>query len=279
LTMQCRDVRELLDSYLGQELMVETNHDLMRHLETCPDCRAELEARRQLRTRLREAFTTAHNLQPRQGFALEALAKLRDERPARRRWSIVPMWGALAASVLLVAAVSVLFVRGRVSTVARDAVGDHRNCAVKFALSEPPILLAEAAARFDPVYSRLLDTPPDDFVTVAGPLRVIDRHSCVFASRRFGHVVLQLEGHLVSLLVTAEDQSSEQSRGRLKTTPSWLPRVDGQRVASFETPGHAVFVVSDLGEEQFRAVAEALMKPVSTRLALSTRSMPTSLGN
>jgi hypothetical protein len=189
------------------------------------------------------------------------------------------MWGALAASVLLVTAVSVLFLRGRVPTIARDAVGDHRNCAVKFALSEPPIPLAETAARFDPLYSRLLDTPPDGFLTAAGPLRVIDRHSCVFASRRFGHVVLQLEGHLVSLLVTAEDRASGQSLGRPETTPSWLPTVDGQRVASFGTPGHAVFVVSDLGEEQFRAVADALMKPVSNRLALLTWSMPRELGD
>ena len=40
--MECRDVREMADSFLGEELLTETNHEILRHLETCPVCRAEL---------------------------------------------------------------------------------------------------------------------------------------------------------------------------------------------------------------------------------------------
>jgi hypothetical protein len=276
--MHCREVRDLLDSYLGQELLVETNHELIRHLETCPECREEFESRRQLRAGLQRAFTTMERLQPRAGFAQEALARAKVQ-PARKHWSRAYGWGALAASILLVTAGGLLFLAGGVSTVARDAVGDHQNCAVKFALKEPPIRLAEAAVRFDPVYARLQDTPADEVLTAAGPLRVLDRHSCVFADRRFGHVVLRLEGHLVSLLVTASDRISGGATGQPAASPVWLPQVNGQRVASFETPGHTVFIVSDLGEDQFRTVADALMKPVSTRLALMNYALPASLGN
>jgi anti-sigma factor RsiW len=62
--MQCRDVRELADSFLSEQLLVETNHELLRHLETCPDCRADIAVRRAIRDRLRAAFAQAGD-QPR----------------------------------------------------------------------------------------------------------------------------------------------------------------------------------------------------------------------
>jgi anti-sigma factor RsiW len=83
--MQCREVCDLLDSFLGQELMVETNHELMRHLETCPDCRGELEARRQLRTVLRRAFTNTDALHPRPNFAADGWLTSEPRRQSRAR--------------------------------------------------------------------------------------------------------------------------------------------------------------------------------------------------
>ena len=42
--MNCRDVRDVADSFLGEELLTETNHEILRHLGTCPSCRSEIEA-------------------------------------------------------------------------------------------------------------------------------------------------------------------------------------------------------------------------------------------
>jgi hypothetical protein len=64
VTMQCREVRELLDAFLGDQLLVETTNDLVRHLEGCPACRTELEGRRALRARLQSAFAGAVPLAP-----------------------------------------------------------------------------------------------------------------------------------------------------------------------------------------------------------------------
>jgi len=58
--MQCREVRDLADSFLSEQLLVETNHQVLRHLEGCPACRTELEAHRELRAAIRRAFI--HNL-------------------------------------------------------------------------------------------------------------------------------------------------------------------------------------------------------------------------
>src|SRR5260221_10639033 len=64
MTMQCRELRDIADSYLAEELLVETNHEVLRHLEGCPACREEVSARRQLRMGLKHAFGHVSPLQP-----------------------------------------------------------------------------------------------------------------------------------------------------------------------------------------------------------------------
>ena len=75
--MQCRDFREVADSFLSDELLVETNHDVGAHLETCADCRRELAARRALRTILRNSFAKADDLQMSPEFASRLHSDLR----------------------------------------------------------------------------------------------------------------------------------------------------------------------------------------------------------
>jgi hypothetical protein len=75
--MQCRDFREVADSFLSDELLVETNHDVIAHLETCADCRRELAARRELRTILRDSFAKAEELQMPDEFASRLHSELR----------------------------------------------------------------------------------------------------------------------------------------------------------------------------------------------------------
>src|SRR5689334_16445302 len=119
--MQCSEVRELLESHLGQELMVETTHELIRHLDSCPDCLAELEARPQLRAALRQAFTSSEALRPRPDFGTEVTARLRTT-PARSSSGHLWRWEALAASLLIVASLGALVMRTRVASIGRDAV-------------------------------------------------------------------------------------------------------------------------------------------------------------
>jgi anti-sigma factor RsiW len=53
----------MADSFLAEELLTETNHEILRHLETCPACRADLAARRALREGLRRAFHHSSDLE------------------------------------------------------------------------------------------------------------------------------------------------------------------------------------------------------------------------
>src|SRR5258707_11422552 len=76
LNMQCREFRDIADSYLGNELIVETNHEVISHLEHCSECRCELAARRELRSQLREAFIKAPENQMPAEFAQRLSAQL-----------------------------------------------------------------------------------------------------------------------------------------------------------------------------------------------------------
>ena len=221
--MNCRDVRDMADSFLCEELLTETNHEILRHLDTCPLCRTEIEARRRLRGALRDAFTRAPELQPSAEFPNRLREQLREVSLRRARpWSVSRSWLALAAGVVLAAGLAgiVFMKRSAVpaEALARDAVGDHQNCALKYRLVRMPVPLEEAAQQFDSAYRLLLSAPPDDVPTLDGSARVTERHACAYGARRFGHVIMQYHGRVVSLLMTANDgERATMDRMRSRT--------------------------------------------------------------
>ena len=103
--MDCRTVRNIADSFLSEQLLVETNHEVLRHLETCAACRAELDARRAIRERLRGAFAQSSHLEMRPEFVAEITRSLKaaTETTVSRR-SLLRSWWTAAAGVLLAAA-------------------------------------------------------------------------------------------------------------------------------------------------------------------------------
>lgn len=257
--MQCRDVRELADSFLTEQLLVETNHEVVRHLETCPDCRAEIAARRTMRAKLRSALAGADELRPRPEFAAELAAKLRPAQAGVSRRSLLQSWWALAAGVVAAAGGGLLVrdarSRSRLAGLAREAAGDHQDCAVKFALAERPISLDEAGRRYGAPYAALATFRLPD---LDGPVELLARHACVYNSRRFGHVVLRYEGAVASLLVTS---------GAPPTRPQLEPHEGRPTVASLPAGPFVGFVVADLDARQVLRLAESLAEPLSRHLA------------
>jgi hypothetical protein len=109
--MDCREFRDVIDSYLCGELLVETNHEILRHAEQCPACREEMAARRSLGERLQRAGAQVRlseeakerlreSLREEAGSSLKARSA--NGSPLHRIFSPrLPL--ALAASALLVA--------------------------------------------------------------------------------------------------------------------------------------------------------------------------------
>lgn len=305
--MQCRDFRDLVDSYLSDELLVETNHELFAHLESCSACRRELAARRELRATLKIAFARATALQPDAGFAVRLRSDLRAQSPGAKSASFAKRratWLALAACLLL--AVGVFGVReawqrqgaedGRIVAVSNDdggappianvprdtsaavslaanalaesAVGDHRNCAIKYDLEAAPISLEEAGKRYDPAYSDLDDAVLAQAGASTPSFALIEAHACLFKGQLFGHVIVKRGGRIVSVLVTklertpAEISATEFNSGPAKSCSPFA----GYQVSCFETPRHGVFVISDLSEAENLKLASSLVAPVSAHL-------------
>lgn len=75
--MQCSEFREIACIFLDDELTIETNHDVILHVETCADCRRELAARHKLRLKLRAAITHAPEVQMSDEFIESLRAQLR----------------------------------------------------------------------------------------------------------------------------------------------------------------------------------------------------------
>jgi anti-sigma factor RsiW len=257
--MDCRDVRELADSFLSEQLLVETNHELLKHLETCSDCRGDIGERRALRDKLRAAFVQAEDLGPRPEFAAELRTLLRASQPGITRRSVLQSWWTLAAGLAL-AAGGGLFVRNtnarsRLAALAREAAGDHQHCAVSFSLAERPIPLEDAGRQYGAPYAALATFEP---VAVDGPLEMLARHACVYQGRRFGHVVFRYRGALTSLLVTDAPPP---------TAPE-LERSDaGPAVASLPAGRFLGFVVADLDRQHVLRLAQILAQPLSRHLA------------
>src|SRR5258707_7887220 len=124
--MQCHEFREIADSYLGNELIVETNHEVISHLEHCSECRRVLAARRELRGQLRRALINA----PENKMTLEFADRLSTElheyargkrnapKVSKRGWRSSAMvrrssWLAVAACLVLTGAFGLVLVRQR----------------------------------------------------------------------------------------------------------------------------------------------------------------------
>jgi predicted anti-sigma-YlaC factor YlaD len=53
----CGKYRQYFDAYLDSELLIETNQDVVEHLASCPNCARVMNARAELKRRLKSAIT------------------------------------------------------------------------------------------------------------------------------------------------------------------------------------------------------------------------------
>ena len=126
--MQCRDFREVADSYLSDELSVETNHDVIAHLETCADCRRELAARRELRTILRTSFAKAEELQIPHEFRSRLHSELRAAATSRAMLlNTLPLTWMIAAGVMVAVTLGAVAVWQRQRVQTNSQVADIRQ--------------------------------------------------------------------------------------------------------------------------------------------------------
>lgn len=233
----CQRVREVMDSYLAEELLVETNHDVLRHLDSCPECASELQRRQRLRTLLSHALEV--QVEDQRAAARITHALDREQRPWKR---VAPF---ATAAAMLIAAVAVAFWFSRPVDVAAydEAAEDHIACALIYPVSYS-YDANRAARNLAPPFTAIVEAVGLSH----GAYEVIDAHMCPYKGRNYAHVVFRGGGQMLSLF-------AERTRGTLPAAPaSRLTEntVDvhettrlGYRVAAVATRDYQLFLVSE----------------------------------
>lgn len=279
---ECVRLRELFDSYLSDELLVETNHSLARHLGGCGACAAELERRRRLRLELRLALD---EIGASDALERRILAAIAAEPPAASRASAARPYllvaAALGVAALLAwprreppasaprAAAPVVDARPVDTALYDDTARLHLECAIRRRLQTPPLESAPQRLR---AYAAIWPASQPELAEWS----FVDAHVCPPRGvpdfdRQYGHVVLARGEHRASVLATL-DRSGRLPPGDGFFEWEGVRFVEaargGFRLAALDAGAQASFVVSDLPAAQHRALGARVL----TRLRLALHS-------
>jgi anti-sigma factor RsiW len=256
----------MADAFVSAQTTPETNHDIRRHVEVCPSCRAEIDGRRRLRAALRSAFGRTSELEPSAGFAERLRAGIREEADRARPHAISRRaWLGLAAGVVAAVGLTGAVLNRSdpaADDLARDAIGDHRYCALRSGPASTAGTLSDDAAHLETDYPLLLTAPPDHVPTPGGGVRVVDRHVCAYDGRRFGHVIMQYRGHVVSLLMTAVRQGLAGGPAGDSSPHSIGRSSNGYSVVSIDAAGRSILLVGDLGRKELVDLSSIVATPL-----------------
>jgi anti-sigma factor (TIGR02949 family) len=132
----CERTRRQLDTYISNELLVETTSEVLNHLETCESCTRELDSRMRVREALRRAV---RKQVPPEGLREVVHERLREAQPGYFRGFRATSWAlALAALILMIflTGVSQRWLRVRrgrqmLASILTLGVSDHLHCAIR----------------------------------------------------------------------------------------------------------------------------------------------------
>jgi len=283
---QCRKIRSYLDSYLNSELLVETNHELIKHLESCEDCARALEDRVRIKDHLKRGvlLDTA---------PIELRDRIRNDIRRRPRFGfsfaiLERSWVFAAATAVLVGAIalgiayrsrdlSTHAVRRPLSLEADVASGDqtgqilkvgfedHVYCSIDHDMANEQFTSEQMAEKLGPQYEGLVTVVkqkmPREYVVVAG-------HRCHYLNREFVHLILRHANEIVSLIVTKKNgetfpggvgASILQASGSPVYEAGW----HNLQVAGMETRDYLIFVVSNESQKDNHDLASTLMPVVN----------------
>jgi len=285
--MKCRDFHEIVDSYLCDELLTETNHEVLRHLEMCADCRGEIQERRILREKLKSAVKNAELFQMRDEFRQELVVSLRQHSKTLASPNMFSRinqnsWVAVAAGLILTFGLGFWFLQNTAVNPSEEiagvnqaanqvsleniALGDHRHCAVEFNLAEDPIHIDLASAEYADL--RQLVNPLQNS---ADKYEFYESHTCKYQERLFTHIVFLHQGKMISVLLT-----DLQNFGGLQEDEMIKTSEGNYQIARFDMKNQAVFVVSDLSEQENSATAKLLESSARQHLSVIKRAEPNS---
>jgi hypothetical protein len=277
----CERVRRYLDSYISNELLVESNLEVLRHIEQCSACSQELETRVRIRASL-QAAARREEVPP--GLEQKIRRGIREQSPVRL-WPFtfsLRLVSAVAALLLISTATLIVWrgrrelnpreqdpyiarVSSRLSTILQVGLRDHVRCAVFRKYPKDPPAFTEMARGLGTQYAGLVPLikgrVPDEF-------RVIMAHRCSVQGRNYVHLVLRGPSSLLSLIITKKNPGESFPAAQLAPVleasgvPVYRAGASKFQVAAFESQAYLAFIISDLPEKTNLQLAAALAPPV-----------------
>ena len=284
LESACERTRRYLNAYVDNELLVETSTEVLRHLESCPACAREAEARSALKSKVRGAVRA-------QPAPPELAAQVRERLRARLArpwwspaWLTTSQWAfAAVATAVVCAAVWValppnvpfpsvddrpaqnVFIRrisAKLAGVLRPGLADHVHCAVfrRYPVNPPPAaaMLADLG-----VYRDLL---PAVNAAIPKTWQVVMAHQCSYMGRKYVHLTMRDGTRLISLVISRKNPG-ESFAGlepvlTVRGVSVYEASAGAWRIAGFESGEYLAYVVSDLGKAQNLEAAALLTNDV-----------------
>ncbi len=286
--MRCEDFREISDSFLSGELLVETNHEVVRHLEDCQSCRSKFEAQKIFREKLQSAVVNAPDTQINQDFAFRLRSELKKDFVEEiSKTSFLQSFFSLkvlttaTALIFLTLTIGLVFLanskkdeplakqKTENSTadlqknedlnamwqkIADQAIGDHQHCGLDKMTSWLKNVNKETAKKID-FRENILQKAT---FNSSEPMKLMQVHDCIFDGRIFTHAIIKIGNRTVSVLLTETDLASKMNKNGETDSTINCQKQTGFQIASFVGLNKAVFVISDLPESENLDLARSL---------------------
>jgi hypothetical protein len=279
---RCDRIRQQLDSYLSNELLVETASEVVRHLESCQACSRDLESRIRVRDALQRAVS---NWPVPDSVRTDVVRKLRASQTRSSAGVSVKRWAlglATAALVLfgLFAAEWLNLRRGEqlIASILKLGVSDHVICAIQShnypEVANPPDQIREKlGARYAPLLQVVQQRLPG--------FELLEGHICSIpgSDRKYVHFITRGYGAILSVILTERNGAALPRDKLLLSADSgglgiYQDHLSGMEIAGFESGQYFAFVVSDLNQKELLQLARGLAPALNETLHTTARLLP-----
>jgi hypothetical protein len=289
----CERYRRYFDSYLDNELLIETNQDVLQHLNTCKECTGILETRARVKQLVKNAV--AAEIAPPE-LVTAVRARLHTERPGFFGFNTARLMMA-AAAVLLVAIVGIgtlqwtrfapfsgdegVFqtVSDRVQDILRVGLVDHVHCVILAQQWKRFVSFDEMKANTRPsaLGPEFIDLVPVLESKLGSQFRLTLGHRCVVNKREYIHFILNNDkGILLSVVITKKKSTETVNESFAQADAEAVVRASGipiyrehqgiLEVAGFESDQYLAYIVSNLDRDRNLNVASVLAPVVFDHL-------------
>ncbi len=155
----------------------------------------------------------------------------------------------------------IVAVSDRLVSLMRPALGDHINCSVfrKYPKNAPPVetLALKLPAEYRGLIPVVQSQIPADY-------KLLITHQCRYHGRRFVHLSLEDDSHVLSLVITRRNAGESLAAGGLlpalveSEIPMYQSGVQRFAMTAFETRDFLVYFVSDLPQQENTQVLLAM---------------------